>query len=304
MIKFFRKIFNCHKTKIIKMNQQEQINWLIRQVNRMNNSHCGDGCDYTIPEGCVVWTGEPLMCGETVLANEGDRMDLVQQNIVAFLCSREGNKYSIIANEACPDGGFSFLENGVIVYSQCFSGGGTYTFEANTECPNGGIKVMQGEEVVFEQCYECCGGESEPFYFYSEGRSHLEFENPPTIGDDTTANVYGATQIAFTIPPGKGGIYEVMFNADWFSDPNDDGKIFTYVNNTVLGLGGVNCTHLKRGSASGFDEVELQIPVTHFQSNINLQAGDIIGLCTEGGAMIPEPKPSVQHYRVKVTKIG
>lgn len=156
MIKFFRKIFNCHKTKIIKMNQQEQINWLIRQVNRMNNSHCGDGCDYTIPEGCVVWTGEPLVCGETVLANEGDRMDVVQQNIVAFLCSRESNTYSIVANEICPDGGFSFLENGVIVYSQCFSGGGNYTFENKTYCLNGGLVVSRDGVQIFDQCYECC----------------------------------------------------------------------------------------------------------------------------------------------------
>lgn len=182
--------------------------------------------------------------------------------------------------------------------------GGNYTFAESSTCPNGGLIVRKNGVQVFEQCYECCDEGGTPFYFYAEGRSSLEFGNPPTIGDGVNPNVYGATQIAFTIPPGQGGIYEIIFNADWFSGANDDGKIFTYVNNTALGVGGTNCTHLKRGSASGFDEMQFQIPVTHFQSDINLQAGDIIGICTEGGTMTPEPKPSVQHYRVKITKIG
>lgn len=52
-----------------------------------NGDDCqGDECPETFAAGCVVWTGAPVICDSVVMANTGERLDVIIARMISFFC--------------------------------------------------------------------------------------------------------------------------------------------------------------------------------------------------------------------------
>lgn len=61
-----------------------------------------DRCPETFAQECVVWTGEDLECNGTLFATAGDRMDVVLQRLVSFICNNPGGTSEAGVNLTVP----------------------------------------------------------------------------------------------------------------------------------------------------------------------------------------------------------
>jgi hypothetical protein len=54
-----------------------------------NTTECSSPeiCDFVIPAKCVIYTGEPIMCGDTVVVPSNTNITTALQLVVSFNCN-------------------------------------------------------------------------------------------------------------------------------------------------------------------------------------------------------------------------